>query len=401
VTREALRTALGQAMAGGVVRKWGDEEFNLLALEIFRYQARTNPVYGAFVQNRGIDPNDISGWMAIPAVPARAFKDVPLFCGDPALVKATFLTSGTTSAHRSGSGRGRHQVRDLSLYRESLLSMARVYLHPEVGVRDGGEAAQGTLRGAMHSENRGGSAHHVRLIALLPPPALRPESSLVHMAGVLKEEWDDGKGGFFASADWALDLEGVVRALRRANEDGVAVLLIGTAFGLVHLLDETEGNALPPLPSGSVLMETGGYKGRSRELPRQELYGSLSSRLGIPLGRIVNEYGMTEMLSQFYEPVLSGEAPDEVEGRWHEGPPWVRTQILDPSDLTPVPVGEPGLLCHYDLANLDSVSAILTEDWGVEVGKGFRVLGRLVDAEPRGCSVSMEELLAARGGSRG
>jgi hypothetical protein len=106
---------------------------------------------------------------------------------------------------------------------------------------------------------------------------------------------------------------------------------------------------------------------------------------------------MTEMLSQFYEPVLHGMvSAEEVEGRWHVGPPWVRTRILDPRDLAPVPVGEPGLLCHCDLANLDSVSAILTEDWGVAVERGFRVLGRLLDAEPRGCSLSMEELLLAR-----
>jgi hypothetical protein len=362
-------------MAGGVGREWGVEKFISLALDIFRYQARANPVYGTFVRNRGIDPASTSDWRAIPAVPARAFREVSLLCGDPAVVEATFLTSGTTGALRGGAGRGRHQVRDLSLYREAILPMARAYLHPD----------------------RGGGDPSLRLIALLPPPESRPESSLVHMGGVLSEEWDDGKGGFFASAEWALDIESIERALRRAHEYGVAVLLLGTAFALVHWLDETAGSALPPLPEGSVLMETGGYKGKSRELPRGELYQSLSNRLGIPLGRIVNEYGMTEMLSQFYEPVLSGAAPPEVEGRWHEGPPWVRTRILDPRDLTPVPVGEPGLLCHYDLANLDSVSAILTEDWGVAVGEGFRVLGRLLDAEPRGCSLSMEELLVARG----
>jgi hypothetical protein len=237
----------------------------------------------------------------------------------------------------------------------------------------------------------------IRLTALLPPPEFRPESSLVHMSGVLMKEWDDGKGGFYASTDWALDLEGIEQALHSAAGDATPVLLFGTAFGFVHWLDEMAGRSLPNLPPGSVLMETGGYKGKSRDLPREELYRSLSERVGIPLGRIVNEYGMTEMLSQFYEPVLGGTAPSEVGGRWHVGPPWVRTRILDPGDLTPAPAGDQGLLCHYDLANLDSVSAILTEDWGVAVGGGFRVLGRLLDAEPRGCSLSMEELLRVRG----
>jgi hypothetical protein len=217
------------------------------------------------------------------------------------------------------------------------------------------------------------------------------------MAGVLDTAWGDGKGGFYASADWALDLEGIENALQSAERDGIPVLLIGTSFALVHWLEASIERVLPSLPPNSVLMETGGYKGRSRELPRGELYRRLSERLKIPLGRIVNEYGMTEMLSQFYEPVLHGMvSAEEVEGRWHVGPPWVRTRILDPRDLAPVPVGEPGLLCHCDLANLDSVSAILTEDWGVAVERGFRVLGRLLDAEPRGCSLSMEELLLAR-----
>jgi len=374
--RELIRAALGEVMRRGVREGWAEEAFSNLTLRIFRYQVQSNPVYGAFVRNRGVDPETLSDWSAIPPVPARAFKEVPLYCGDPALAAATFLTSGTT---RGGEGRGRHPVRDLSLYRASLIPMAEAYLHPC------GSPSRSPLR----------------LIALLPDPQARPESSLVHMAGVLKADWDDGRGGFFASADWALDLEGVEAAMRGAVSDRTPVLLLGTAFAFVHWLDASAGRSLPSLPSGSVIMETGGYKGRSREVPRAELYASLSDRLGVPLGRIVNEYGMTEMLSQFYEPVLPGDAPAEVEGRWHVSPPWVRTRILNPNDLTPVPAGEPGLLCHYDLANLDSVSGILTEDWGVAAGSGFRVLGRLLDAEPRGCSLSLEELLTARGDGGG
>jgi hypothetical protein len=112
---------------------------------------------------------------------------------------------------------------------------------------------------------------------------------------------------------------------------------------------------------------------------------------------MVNEYGMTEMLSQFYEPVLRDERAHALSGRWHVGPPWVRTRVLDPATLDPVDPGEPGLLAHLDLANLDSVAAILTEDIGVAVHDGFRLLGRNQGAEPRGCSLAMEELLQARG----
>ena len=113
------------------------------------------------------------------------------------------------------------------------------------------------------------------------------------------------------------------------------------------------------LATGSRLMETGGFKGRSREVERRDLYQGVHDRLGIPMEAVVNEYGMTEMLSQFYEPVLSragaARAPD---ARWHVAPPWVRTRILDPITLEPVAEGEPGLLCHHDLANAGSVAEI-------------------------------------------
>lgn len=392
MSRAELRSALGRIMSAEIERGPGEEEFNALALEVFRYQVRENPVYGAFVRNRGIDPVRLSDWRDIPAVPARAFKELPLFSGDPSEAEATFLTSGTTAMHRGAGLRGRHLVRDLSLYRASLLAMAGRYLHPAGGPRTA--ASFGGLPGG--GAQAAPPLPRIRLIALLPPPESHPESSLVHMAGVLHEAWGDGKGGFFARPDWSIDLTTVDAALGEAAGDGVPVLMIGTAFAFVHWLDESATGRPFLLPKGSVLMETGGYKGRSREVPRGELYESLSRRLGVPLERIVNEYGMTEMLSQFYEPMLEGLAPPEVDARWHVAAPWVRTRILDPGDLTPVPSGEPGLLCHLDLANLDSVSAILTEDWGVAVGGGFRVLGRLLDAEPRGCSLSMEELLRVR-----
>jgi hypothetical protein len=135
-------------------------------------------------------------------------------------------------------------------------------------------------------------------------------------------------------------------------------------------------------------------------VPRKELYRALSAAVGIPVGRIVNEYGMTELLSQFYEPVLSGEVPEDPDQRWHVGPSWVRTRILDPETLDPVEPGAPGLLCHLDLANLDSTMAVLTEDVGIELpgrgprgGRAFRLLGRASGSEPRGCSLAVEELL--------
>jgi acyl-CoA synthetase (AMP-forming)/AMP-acid ligase II len=144
-------------------------------------------------------------------------------------------------------------------------------------------------------------------------------------------------------------------------------------------------------------METGGFKGRSRAVSRDDLYDELNRRLGVPLRHIVNEYGMTELLSQFYEPVIRGGAPEAPSERFHLPPPWVRTRIVDPMTLEAVPEGEVGLLSHLDLANVGSVVAVLTEDLGQKVASGFRLIGRARDAEPRGCSLAMEELMAVVG----
>jgi hypothetical protein len=141
-------------------------------------------------------------------------------------------------------------------------------------------------------------------------------------------------------------------------------------------------------------METGGFKGRSRVLERPEFYASLSETHGVPFEAIVNEYGMTELLSQFYDGPVAAVSGMDLEGRRHVPPPWVRTRVLDPNTLSAVPMGEPGLLCHYDLANAGSVMAVLTEDQGVAVEDGFRVLGRVQGAEPRGCSLAMDDLLS-------
>jgi hypothetical protein len=220
------------------------------------------------------------------------------------------------------------------------------------------------------------------------------------MAGVLVEEWDDGSGGFFLAGDGSVLREEWERALREASAAGTPVMVLATAFSLVAWMEGRRTGAGPALTPSSLVMETGGYKGRVRSVPKPELYARVAATLQIPEARIVAEYGMTEMLSQFYEPVLVDGSPAAPAERRFVGPPWVATRVLEPSTLEPVPPGEPGLLSHLDLANLDSVAAILTEDEGVEWKDGFRVLGRIRGGEPRGCSLAFEDLLSA-GGANG
>jgi hypothetical protein len=216
------------------------------------------------------------------------------------------------------------------------------------------------------------------------------------MAGGVASAFGAGEAGWFVSPDGGIARERLAEALRAAEAAGDAVCVLGTAFAFVHWLDAlAEAGERFCLPPGSRVMDTGGFKGRSREVGREELYGMIEDRLGIAPAWCVNEYGMTEMSSQFYDGVAGRAAP--VAERLHAGPPWVRTQAADPETLRALPHGEVGVLRHWDLANLHSVMAIQTADLGVTSPDGFRVIGRARGAEARGCSLAMDDLLSAIG----
>jgi hypothetical protein len=210
------------------------------------------------------------------------------------------------------------------------------------------------------------------------------------MMGFVHDAFGAPGGGFFADAATGVDAEGVYRALQEARSGARPVLVMGTAFAWVHWLDraEREGWSVS-LPQGSRVMETGGFKGLSRSVSRSALHRQMLVRLGVGHGRIVSEYGMTELLSQLYEPSLrSPTAP-----RRHLPPPWLRVRALDPGTLEPADDGEIGVLAFHDLANLGSVSAVLTQDLGRVDQDGVELLGRAAGAEPRGCSLALEEIL--------
>jgi hypothetical protein len=166
--------------------------------------------------------------------------------------------------------------------------------------------------------------------------------------------------------------------------------LCGTAFSFVHLLDAWTD--FPPLrlPPGSWLLETGGFKGRSREVPKAELYSGLSRHLGVPDAAIWNEYGMSELSSQAYAHGTAGR---------HVTPPWARVLVCDPATNREVPVGRRGLVRWFDLANVDSVFALQTLDLAERTPSGFGLIGRLPRTEPRGCSLGTEDLVLAGQGS--
>jgi hypothetical protein len=157
-------------------------------------------------------------------------------------------------------------------------------------------------------------------------------------------------------------------------------LILGTAFSFVHLLDFlAEKELRVRLPERSRIMETGGYKNRSRTMPKPELHTLITQFLGIPREQIICEYGMSELSSQAYD---SGNY-----GRHFQFSPWARVQIISPETGREVGDGETGLIRIFDLANVFSVAAIQTEDLAVRRGHGFDLIGRATLAEPRGCSL--------------
>lgn len=338
-----------------------DARFDALARALFAFQfARCEP-YRRFCVGRGRTPDAVGHWRAIPAVPAGAFKELALRSFPVAREAHVFRTSGTSAEQR-----GALHLDTLALYEASLLPSFRRGVLPEL--------APGT---------------RARLRILAPAPAEAPDSSLSHMFGVALAALGDAGSGFDVRGG-ALDAGGLLAALERACADDVPVALCGTAFAFVHLLDDLAARgARLALPAGSRAMETGGFKGRSRELPREALYGGIEDALGVPAQRIVNQYGMTELGSQFYDSVLC--RPGEP--RRKLGPPWARVRVIDPETGGDAPSGALGVIRIHDLANTGSVAAIETADLGRVVADGFEVVGREPGAEARGCSIAADEML--------
>jgi hypothetical protein len=209
------------------------------------------------------------------------------------------------------------------------------------------------------------------------------------MMGVVAAQRGIGPTGWYLDGDELL-VDAFVTDVKAAIVAGQPLCLAGTAFAFVELLDELAGrNVAYALPAGSRIMETGGFKGRTRTVAREELYAQLTARFGVPETAIVAEYGMTELTSQYYDDVTQR---DTV--RVKRGPPWLRTRVLgaDGKDVAGDIVGS---LVHVDLCNRSSCVAVATQDLGALTRDGLVLLGREQGAELRGCSLDAE-LLRAR-----
>jgi hypothetical protein len=312
-------------------------DFGETALQLHAFHFRHNTPYCLFCRQQGIGEH-VDSWRQIPCVPQEAFKHADLRSFPVAETVKTFRTSGTT-----GEGFGQHHFRTLEIY--------------EAAVSEGWGLA------GMPQEP---------VLVIAPHSDEAPHSSLSHMLGVLASR------GSFIAPGGSIDLE-------RLGDADRPVCLLGTALGFLNLFELMERRKISlRLPAGSRAMETGGYKGSGRNISRAELYAMFADKLGIAATDIYNEYGMTELSSQFYACGPQG---------LHRGPFWARAVVVDPVTLEEVGEGGTGIVLIYDAANVGSVVGIRTQDLAIKRGDTFELLGRDPSALPRGCSRAADEWL--------
>ena len=311
-----------------------EAEFERKALEVFRFQYLNNSVYQAFCSHLKKNTTTVKQLQDIPFLPIEFFKSKTVV-SQSKTPEATFTSSGTT-----GSTTSHHYVTDLSLYEQSYRSCFEQFY---------------------------GAVDDYCILALLPSYLERTGSSLIYMVHDLIKKSKHVDSGFYLD-----DLAALKCKLEQLDASGSKVLLIGVSFAL---LDFAEHYSLPL--KNTVIMETGGMKGRRKELIREELHQLLQECFGV--SKIHSEYGMTELLSQAYS---NGEGLFTT-------PAWMKVLVRDTGDpLSYVPHGKTGGVNVIDLANLNSCAFIATQDLGkLHSSNRFEILGRFDHSDIRGCNL--------------
>lgn len=309
-------------------------EFNKKALEVFKHQFKNNKVYRSFCDLLYIHPSDITKIEDIPFLPIQFFKQRKVVSSLDK-VDELFTSSGTT-----GSITSKHYVTDINLYKQSYLN------------------------GFHHFY---GDIEDYTVLALLPNYLERKGSSLVYMVDDLIRKSKQEESGFYLN-----NLEDLAKKLTQLNHQHKKVLLIGVSFALLDLIEKHQFRL-----TNTIIMETGGMKGRRKELIRNELHKLLS--IGFGVEKIHSEYGMTELLSQAYS----------IGNGIFETPPWMKILTRDTEDaLTIQSTGNTGGINVIDLANYNSCSFIATQDLGkTHHNNTFEIIGRFDNSDIRGCNL--------------
>ena len=310
------------------------QEFKALSLAVFKHQFKNNKVYRSFCDLLFVHPSSISTIEEIPFLPIQFFKSRKVLSSLDE-IQETFTSSGTT-----GGSTSKHLVTNINLYKESY------------------------LKGFAHFY---GNIEEYTVLALLPNYLERQGSSLVFMVADLIEKSKKVESGFYLD-----NIQELANKLLELNRNGQKILLIGVSFALLDLIEMQQFNL-----KNTIIMETGGMKGRRKELVREELHTILQNGFGVT--EIHSEYGMTELLSQGYS---KGNGVFET-------PPWMKILTRDTEDALSINAsGKNGGINVIDLANYNSCSFIATQDLGkVYENETFEIIGRFDNSDIRGCNL--------------
>ena len=341
-----------------------EEDFNLLALEIFRFQCRNIPIYEKFCKKREAMPDAVTSWKDIPPISTAGFKLFDLFCNPAHTAERTFSTSGTTQGAQKGrslfSGTG------LRIMQQAIIENALHYFLPD-GLQ-------------------------LRFLIIAPAPDKAPHMIMAYGMEILKKSFGL-PGSRFLVNEKGFDSDDLERELRKAEKESIPVALIGASLGFLSFFEHCmEKGVTFKLPRGSRTLDAGGYKGRNKSIERDEFLSLVQQYLGVEREWSINLLGMTELGSQLYDNTLKTHCKGKGYSRHKENPPWTRTLVMDPCTLREVPFEQKGILFHFDLTNIERVMAIQTDDIGKRLEKGFEILGRSQGAEARGCSLSIEAI---------
>ena len=350
------------------------KSFERLALDVFRHQFETVSAYRRYCEGRGVEPEAVHGIDDVPAVSNVALKYVELAAAGAAEHPgaAIFLTSGTTQGR---AHRGRHIVARPEIYRASAIAHLRTMLFAD--------------------------ARRLPILALHPTWNVMPESSLSAMISWSVEEFGAGRHLAAATRE-RVDVGAATAFLADCETRREPVCIMGTTAAFAALCCELGSRGVRlKLAPGSRMMDTGGAKGQAVPMQAGEVVERAGELLAIAPAMVINEYGMTELCSQLYDATsFNCRDVSDSQERYKIAPPWMRVTARDPIGLKCLPDGEIGLLTFFDLANVGSVSAVMTEDLGwVEDGR-VRVLGRAAGGEARGCALAIGQFSATEAHAR-
>ncbi len=348
-----------------------EKAFNNLCVACFRVQAENIPGYARLCAQKKVDIDGVSDFLQIPPVPVQAFKTSDIFIYSKDEIHKTFKTSGTS---KSSQGLAYFSAAGSEITSLAIVKNARAYLFPD--------------------------NLDTKFFLIAPSPEAAPNLTMAY--GITEVMKNVGTyGGRHYIGKEGIDWRSLFSDLKECVEKNIAATIIAPSFAIVFMLDKMAAeNIRFKLPKGSRILDAGGFKGKSREISRDEMIKTAAELLGVVPGYCVNALGMSELGTQYYDNNLKNLIEGAESPVAKENPHWAKTFVVDIEDdfkiIAPETYGKTGALLHFDLTNIDRAVAILTDDSGRYAGSGFEICGRLSPDDMKGCSLTVEEMLLKR-----